>query len=270
MKQLTSSRPISPSDQAAGVRSLSRALDLLEVFPEHGPEIGLSQVANLAKMNKATAFRLLATLEERGYVVRSPEGKKYRLGMKLFELGSYYQGQLELRRLALPHLKAMVKQTNEAAFLCIREEDEALCVERVEAEYGINIFTLRVGGRQPLHLGAAPRTLLAGLDDTQIEAYARRTVLQPVTPYTMTRVEDLIRDAHLTRQQGYAVSLDDAHLGIAAVGAPVYDYTGCMAASISLSGLSRNYTQEYIAGLLPVLMDAAQQISAQLGFCQRD
>ena len=79
---------------------------MLEVFPRHGPELGLTQIANLLQLNKATAYRLLATLEERGYVERAVESRKYRLGVRAFELGFYFQSQLEVRKLALPSLRA--------------------------------------------------------------------------------------------------------------------------------------------------------------------
>jgi DNA-binding IclR family transcriptional regulator len=238
----------------------------LEAFPKYGPEIGLSRIAGLLHLNKATAYRLLSTLEERGYVERSPETRKYRLGMRTFELGSYFQSQLEVRRIALTHLKSIVEKTNEGAFLCIREGDEALCIERVEGKQEVNIFSLRVGGRQPLHCGAAPRALLAGLDEQELEAYAARTGLQALTPYTITTLEGLLADSRRTRQQGYAVSFNDAMVGIAAVGAPIYDYAGCVVASISLSGLSSRYDPERIRELSEIVVAAAARFSRQLGY----
>lgn len=255
-----------PVDSQNGVQSVSRALDLLEAFPKYGPEIGLTKIASLLEMNKATAYRLLSTLEERGYIERSPESRKYRLGYRALELGSYFQGQLEVRRIALPHLKSIVEATGEAAFLCIREGDEALCVERVEAERQVNIFALRVGGRQPLHWGAAPRALLAGMDDSELRAYAARTQLPAATAQTIANLEQLLEDVRRTQAQGYVISQDDATLGISAIGAPVYDHLGCVTASISLSGLSNRYGSERISELARVIVAAAQGLSRQLGF----
>ena len=249
-----------------GVQSVSRALDLLEAFPKFGPEIGLTKIASLLDMNKATAYRLLSTLEERGYVERSPENRQYRLGYRALELGSYFQSQLEVRRLALPHLKAIVDATGEAAFLCIREGDEALCVERVEAERQVNIFALRVGGRQPLHWGAAPRALLAGMDEPDLRAYASRTRLPAATPQTIASLEQLLEDVRRTQAEGYVISKDDASLGISAIGAPVYDHSGCVSASISLSGLSSRYGPERISELARLTITAARDLSRQLGF----
>ncbi len=254
------------SSRQATVQSVSRALDLLEAFPKYGPELGLTQVAGLLKLDKATAYRLLSTLEERGYVERIPASRKYRLGVQAFELGAYYQSQLEVRRVALPYMKEMTAQTREAAFLCVRENDEAVCVERVESEQEVNVFALRVGGKQPLHCGAAPRALLAGMDDPELEAYAARTGLPGFTPNTIATLAALIEDAHRTRRQGFVVSMNDVTLGIAAVGAPVCDHAGRVVASISLSGLSSRYQPEHIAELADVIVQTASRFSRQLGF----
>ena len=248
------------------MQSVWRALDLLEVFPKHGPELGLTKIANLLKLNKATAYRLLTTLEERGYVERALESRKYRLGVRAFELGLYFQSQLEVRKLALPSMRDMVDHTGEAAFLCIREGDEAVCIERVEAEHQVNIFSLRVGGRQPLHCGAAPRALLCGLDEEQIAAYAGRTGLPAFTPDTLTTLEGLLKDAKQTRARGYVVSMNDVVTGIAAVGGPVYDHSGNVAASISLSGLSIRYDRQRITELASIVVSTAKRISRQLGY----
>jgi IclR family transcriptional regulator, KDG regulon repressor len=248
------------------VQSVWRALDILEVFPKHGPELGLTRIASLLKLNKATAYRLLATLEERGYVERAPESRKYRLGVRAFELGFYFQSQLEVRKLALPSMQNMVDQTGEAAFLCIREGDEAVCIERVEAEQQVNIFSLRVGGRQPLHCGATPRALLSGLDEDQIAAYATRTGLPASTPDTLITLKALLEDVKQTRARGFVVSMNDVVTGIAAVGGPVYNHSGNVVASISLSGLSIRYEPQRISELAEVVVSTAKRISRQLGY----
>jgi IclR family transcriptional regulator, KDG regulon repressor len=253
-------------EERGGVQSVQRALDLLETFPMHGPEIGLSQMASLNKMSKATVYRLLSNLEQRGYVVRSPINRKYRLGVRVFELGSYFQSQLEVRRMGLHFLREMVEQSNESAFLCIQEGDEALCIERVESQQEVNIFSLRVGGKQPLHWGGAPRALLVGMDERQLIEYAHRTGLPAKTPRTIHNLEALLADVHLTRQRGYALSIDDVVTGISAVGAPICDHTGRIVASISLSGLSSRYGPQLINHLAQIVINTAARFSSELGY----
>ncbi|MCD6401130.1 MAG: IclR family transcriptional regulator [Anaerolineales bacterium] len=249
-----------------GAQSVLRALDLLEAFPSYGPEIGLTSIATTLGLNKATAYRLLAALEMRGFVERCPESRKYRLGVRSFELGAYFQSQLDIRRLAFPFLREMVEQTQESAFLCIREGDDALCVERVEAEYQVNIFTLRVGGREPLHCGGAPRALLSGLDEQELKAYAQRTGLPAFTPYTINSLPALLKDVANTKKKGTVVSKEDVVEGIAAIGAPIYDYRGNIVGAISLSGLVARYNRKRVKELTEVVVANAAKISSQLGY----
>jgi DNA-binding IclR family transcriptional regulator len=248
------------------VQSVSRALDLLEAFPQYGPEIGLTTIANHLAMNKATVHRLLATLEARGYVERASDGKKYRLGVRAFELGLYFQNQLDIRRVANPYLTEMVHETGEAAFLCIRQGDEGLCIERFESNQNIQIFTLRVGGRQPLHCGAAPRALLSGVSETELEAYANRSGLPALTPFTINNKDALKNDYQNTRQSGFVISMEDVTVGVAAVGAPIFDHNGNVIAAFSLSGLAAQYDTKRISELSRVILVNAKKISNQMGF----
>lgn len=247
------------------VQSVNRALDLLEVFLSPNSEVGLTEIASRLNLDKATAYRLLNTLEKRGYVERPPETRRYRLGLRAFEIGAAYQNQLEIRRLGLNTLQEMVRQTGEDAFLCIREDDFALCVEKVDALAQVNIYTLRVGGRQALHLGAAPRALLSGLSDQDLADYAARTGLPPATPYSLKNLAEITEDAHSTQKNGYTLSLNDATVGIAAVGAPIYDRRNQVAASISLSGLANRYETDRLEPLIHVVHESAQQLSRQMG-----
>ena len=250
----------------SGLQSVSRALDLLDIFLAHGPEIGLSDLAALLHMNKATAHRLLATLEPRGYVQRSLGTRKYGLGVRLFELGAQFQNQLDIRRAASPELTSMVEETGQAGFLCVRDGDYALCLERVEGRHYVRIFALRLGERQPLHCGAAPRALLAGLSDAEIVAYATRTGRPKFAERTITTVHRLLKDAACTRRQGYVLSDEDVSAGIGAVGAPIYDYTGKIIASISLSGIAATYTPERVKELAATVDTSARRISSQMGY----
>ena len=226
----------------------------------------MTSIAKRVKLNKATAHRLLATLEARGYVERCTSGRLYRLGVRAFELGLYFQNQLDIRRIAFPYLTEMVKITDETAFLCIQDGDEAICLDRVESDQNIQIFTLRIGGRQPLHCGAAPRALLPSLNEEALISYVHRTGLPKFTPRTIDKLDRLREDIALTHRQGYVVSNEDVTSGVAAVGAPVRDHSGKIIAAISLSGLAAQYKPDRIKMLASIISDNAKKISRQMGY----
>lgn len=248
------------------VLSLSSGLALLEMFPTHGPELGLNDIARMLDESKVTVHRLVATMEARGYLERSTTTGKYRLGARVFELGSCFQSQLDIRRAALPELTSLVEQTEQAAFLCVRDRDCALCVERVEGRHRAHIYALHMGERQPLHCGAAPRALLSGLSDAEILAYASRTGLPAFTPRTISTPQDILDDAHRTRSQGYVISNEDVSPGIGAIGSPIRDVSGHVVASISVSGIAASYTPERISTLGSVVQAAARRVSQEMGF----
>lgn len=249
----------------SGVQSVNRALDLLQAFPKYGPEIGLSDLARRLQLNKTTTYRILRTMERQGFIARSPDGRSYRLGIRLFELGTYFQGQLDARRLSMPFLVEVTDRTREATFLCIREGIEALCIERVEAKHGNEYFALRIGGRQPLHCGGASRVLLLSLNDQEIEDYAAQTGLKPLTPHSITTLDQLKEDISRTRTQGYAFSNEDVTLGIAAIGAPIRDYSGKVIAAVSVSGMAQSF-RERLAELSFEIIRTASLISTQMGY----
>ena len=252
-----------------GLKSVFHALDLLEVFLSHGPEISLTDLAAHAKIDKANAQRLLSALENRGYVLRSTPGRKYRLGVRPFELGSQFQSQLDIRRAALPELTSMAQETGQAGFLCVADGDFALCLERIEGRYYNRIFALRLGERQPLHCGGAPRALLSGRSHAEILAYAARTGIPKLTPQTIGDAQSLIEDANQTRSHGYAVSNEDVSAGIAAIGAPVRDHRQRVIAAISVSGIAATYTRDRVRELSSVVVKAAERISRQMGYVNK-
>lgn len=247
-------------------QSIDRTLDVLEVFLHDRGEPTVADMADTTGLSRRSVQRIVAALEQRRYLDRDPDSRHYRIGVRLFELGARFHNQLDLRRAALPELTSLVEQTQQAAFLCIRDGDEALCLDRVGTRHRVRLFTLHVGERQPLHCGAAPRALLAGLTDAELLAYAKRTSLPTFTDHTIATADALVADADATRRQGYVVSDQDVTVGIAAVGAPVCDHTGQIVAAISVSGLAASYTPERVDELADAVRTAARVLSSRLGF----
>jgi IclR family transcriptional regulator, KDG regulon repressor len=254
-------------NENSGVQSINRALSVLEAFPKYGPEIGLSELSRYLGLNKTTTYRILKTMESQGYVSRSPIGRSYRLGVRVFELGEFYQSQLDVRQFALPYLRNVTERTREATFLCIRDGNDALCIERVEAQHGNEYFALRVGGRQPLHSGGASRALLLGMSEKEVEDYAVETGLPAYTPNTITSLSRLKEDILQTRKLGYALSNEDMTVGIVAIGVPVRDYSGKVVAAISISGIAQSLRQR-LPELSSEIIRTASLISSHMGYSE--
>ena len=223
------------------VRSISRGVRILEQFTLERPELTLTEIAAGAGLTKSTTHRLLAALQSEEMVELDARAARYRLGLKVFELGSIVSKSMELATQAEPLLERLAEETRETAYLVVPEGDETLCIRRFDGSHEVQILFLEVGRRQAYNCGAAPRVLLAHLCDEHWEEIVAHHVT-PMTEHSLTTREELARDRRLIRERGYAVSREDVTLHACAVGAPVRDETGKVVAAMSLSGIEQRFS----------------------------
>lgn len=184
----------------------------------------------------ATVYRLIQDLATLDYVEEGPRPGTYRLGLELFRLGSLVALRFDAREAAAPVMNEIHKALEETVYLVIRRGHEAVCIERVEG-LRIRSMALQLGGSLPLHLGAGPRVLLAYQPHKYWDEYFGEVKLEPLTPRTPTSKTGNIALLEKARYDGYAISDEDVTVGIAAVGAPIFDHTGQVHAAISVGGL---------------------------------
>lgn len=247
------------------VQVLERALDILEVLGGEGSEWMLAELSKRLGVHKSTLHRLLMVLEERRFVEKSPKNGKYRLGLKLFELGSKAVAQLDLREQARPCLEHLVFQTGETAHLCVLDEGEVLYLEKVEAPRTMRVPSI-VGRRYPAHCGSAGKALLAFLPENELDEIIKRHGLRAFTRNTITTPAQLKEELRLVRERGYAVDNEEFEEGLRCIGAPVRDYSGKVVASISIAGPAFRLTQDKIPVMARSVVEAANQLSAEVGF----
>lgn len=247
------------------VQVLDRALDILEVLCAHNRPVTLAELSKLLGVHKSTVHRLLTVLEDRRFVEKSLENGKYHLGLKLFELGNRAVAQLDLRERARPHLERLVFVTGETAHLCILDRGEVLYLEKVESSRTMRVPSI-VGQRYPAHCGAAGKTLLAYLSQNQLDDLVKKRGLQPYTPKTITTVAQLSDELERIRDRGFAVDDEEYEEGLRCIGAPVKDYSGKVIASISIAGPAFRIAHERVPVLARSVIEAADQLSAELGY----
>lgn len=235
-------------------------LGALEAVGEAGPV----RVAEAAGVRRRDAERLLERLVLTGLVDRGDGAGTYRLGLRLFHLGASVNRRLDdVRRAARPALQELHEATEETTYLCVRHDDEALCVDRIDGLW-VQSLTLRVGESLPLHLGAASRALLAHTPPSFVRGYLERVALRPLTPRTPTTRAAVERALRAVREQGYAVSDGDIRLGIASIGAPIRDHSGAVVAALSVGGLRPSILDDE-AGTADRVLACAARVSRALG-----
>ncbi len=249
--------------QADGsIMVLDKAIALLDLLAR-GQDLTSAEIAAELGEPRSSVYRLLASLQLHGVVEPAPARGRFRLGLHLLELGNAAVGRFDEREAALPAMETLHRDTGETVFLCVRRELEAVCIERIEGER-VQSLALRLGGALPLHVGAAPRALLA-FEPDELWQQVFAGALERPTPLAAATRRELVPMLEEIREQGYAVSDEDVTLGIAAIAAPIFDHTGKVRAAVSISG-----TKPLILGdratMASRVVEAGERASYALGF----
>jgi len=172
--------------------------------------------------------------------------------------------KLNLREEAVPVLKDLADKTGESAYLIIRDEDEALCLERIDGYHYVKILALKAGGWMPLHPGAGPRLLLAYLPEEEVERVIKLKGLSAWTQRSITDPAKIKRGLSRIRKEGYALSMDDVVEGAAALACPVRNWNGDVIAAISISGISNHFKKDKLHELIEIVKNSAEELSRRL------
>lgn len=259
-----------PAPSPGVIAKISVVIDLLTIHDD----LSIADLADLAGEPRSSMYRLVKGLTAAGFVETGSRKGRVRLGAKLFKIGNAAGRRYDIRRLALPILIDLREQTGVTAYLCIREDFNALCLERVEGQ-GSHLLSLRTGTSIPLHLGAAAKVLLAHAGPALWEAYAKHVnegggvpshIRNVLDPQMAPRLTELGEEMEEIRQTGVSFSNSDVVLGVAALGAPVRDEGGSVCAAISIGGEGARVLGDVAERNELLVRRAARQLSAALGF----
>lgn len=255
--------PRKEGNGATSVAVLGKAMALIDRIAEVGAATP-AQLAELTGEPRSTVYRLLANLEQLELVEPGPRRGTFVLGLKLFRLGNTVASRFDERQAALPVMERIHDELGETTFLCVRRGYDAVCIERIDGTR-VNLLALSLGGSLPLHAGGASRALLAFEPEAFWDEYLDNATPEALTDRTPATRAALIEELRATRERGYSVSDQDVTLGIAAFGAPIFDHTGAVRASLSLGGL-REHLYEHRERAIELLCGAVAEISRSLGY----
>jgi DNA-binding IclR family transcriptional regulator len=248
------------------MKSVVKAFKVLEAFSSDKPELTFTEIVNATGFGRTNTHKILRTLVSLNCLSQGHNGAPYRLGPKLFELGSQYLVQLNLRRIAIPYLLKLAEEFEDSVYLCIEDKGEALCLERVDGPSNVKITALQRGGRLPLHAGAAPLAILAGMKNEKIIEVMRLKGFKQYTEHTVQNLDQLMEKVKETRKQGYSVSWEDVTIGVASFGAPVRDFSKKIIGAISIGGIILHYQGERKQYFINLVKTTALSISKELGY----
>jgi DNA-binding IclR family transcriptional regulator len=248
------------------IQAVSHALDLLEQFHGETDELGVTELSKRLKLHKNNVFRLLATLESRGYIEQNKVTENYRLGLKTLELGQTFIKQMGLLRQSKPVLEALVEECNETTYVAILKDFHIIYLDVVETTMTVRVVP-RVGSRLPAYCTAAGKVQIAYMSDEELDQYMPNRELEKFTDKTISDRETLKKQLKQIAEQGYAIDNEELDIGVKCVSAPIRDYTRRIIGAVSISGPSMRFSDERIKNeLIPLAKRASEEISTKLGF----
>lgn len=239
--------------------TVQRALTVLDVLADaEEAELGTNEIARRAGVNASTVSRLLATLADRGLVELVPESGRYRLGLRLLQLGNAVLSRLDLREVARPHLRALVEETGETVTLSAPAEHEAITVDFVQSRFAIQSVA-QLGRPSIAHATSVGKVYLAYgglLPDGELRAYTAHTIVDRAA---------LARAVDEVRGRGWAQAVGEREEGLNAISAPVWGNRGELAAIVGVQGPAARFDEAAMSRAVEPLLARARAISDDLG-----
>jgi DNA-binding IclR family transcriptional regulator len=217
----------------SGLQSVIKSFALIEALVEAG-EASAATLAEELGEPRSSVYRMLTTLQQIDVVEAGSRRGLYRPGLGLVQLGGSVLTRFDERQLVMPVLERLHAETKETVHLCLRRGFQAVFIERLQGER-THALAIKLGGVLPLHVGASPRVLLAFEPDSFWDEYFAATIVEPVTstaPSTEAEIREILREV---RRTGVSFSEEDVVVGVATVGAPIFDHRGVVRAALAFN-----------------------------------
>ncbi len=244
------------------VASVGRALAVLDALAEGPGELGTNEIARRTRINASTVSRLLATLADAGLVEHVHASGRYRLGLRLVQLGNAVLARLDLRGLARMELEALVAATGETATLSAPGEGVAITIDFAPGPSSVQ-GVAQIGRPSVAHATATGKVMLAftgaELPNEPLAAHTARTITDPAA---------LRGEVERVRERGWAESLGEREDDLNAIAAPIRDDRGALAAIMGLQGPAFRFDPPALSAALAPLRERADAVSAKLGWQQ--
>lgn len=245
-------------------KAFIKGLRLLETLAASDQPRGVTDLASELKFTKSNVHRLLATLQQQGYVRQIPPHSLYELTTKIWELGNSVIQRMDLLKVAHPAMVKLAEITGETIHLSVLENMDVIYVDKIESEHHVRAHT-SIGARAPSYTVATGKAMLAQMPDSYLDRFPAS--LERYTDTTRTSLEELKKDIELVRQQGYAVvPHGEWREGIAAVACAIIGRSGELVGAIGMSGPDSRIKRKQLKQFSSDVMEAARTIGVALGY----
>ncbi|MBP2656687.1 MAG: iclR [Firmicutes bacterium] len=248
------------------LQSVDNALRILELFSQNVQELGVYDISRALDLGRSTVHRLLTTLENRGFVEQNPDNAKYKLGIKIVNIGGTMLSRLNIIKECHPFLAAISRETGESGHLSLYSRGTITFVDKVQGNNPASMTSV-IGMKRPAYVTGTGKSLLAFLPEAELERYLQTVQFEKYTPATITDSNELRQCLETIRKQGYGEDQQESEEGLVCFAAPVRDRTGRPVAAISVSGAASRMNSRK-EELIKKIRDAAEKASRACGWSE--
>lgn len=243
------------------IQSVSRAVQILKCFrTQH--QMTLTEIGKAAGLHKSTAYGIVTTLKNEGFLIKDENTGSYRLGMGLYQLASCFE--IDLRKVSMPYINELCHLTGETINLVVPDDNEVVYIEKCESNHSIRIST-SIGTRLPMYCTAVGKAILAAYDNDEfVSNLLDRAERTQYTANTVSDKEAIMEELKLIRQRGYSIDNEELETGLICIAAPILNTIGVPVAAISCSGPIQRMDEENIARIAGEVTRIAEKISSLL------
>ncbi len=248
-------------ETASGLQSADRLFQIMELLSIHGRGLPLSEICKETGLPKGTASRMLSALIAHGYATQDVENRKYRLTMRMFQVGSRVADSTGVLRVAQPYLDMLAQQSQETIHLVTRMNNEVLYLYKEDGGAGYVRMASYVGLHNPMYCTGVGKSILAYLSEEELRSIWNSSEIIAYTDKTIVRLEDMRREVERIRERGYALDMEEHEEGVRCIAAPILDVNKKPIAAISLSAPAMRLDDARIAELVPMVLETVEKIA---------
>lgn len=247
------------------VQVLDRALAIIDALTNVREDASLAELSEKVQLHKSTVHRLASILERHRIVERDAQTGRYRLGLRLFELGTIAMARFNIRDRAHPHLERLLYEVDETVHLCAMDGGEVLYLDKIEPARSVRMAS-RIGRRNPAHCTSVGKAVMAYLPESEVDDILRQHGLRRMTAKTITTPAELKAELKAIHDRGYSIDNEENEEGVRCIGAAVLDHSGHPIAAVSVSAPSFRLPMEKVPVAAESVCRAARALSEELGF----
>ena len=245
------------------VQSRARAFTILDGFTGDRGELGIKEISEAMSLRKITLYGLVNTLVAYRYLEQNPENKRYRLGIRLFEMGMLVQRRMNLQQEARPYAKELGGKYNATCHIAALFDNAIVYVDKVDCP-GAMILYSHVGKNAHCNCSGVGKAITAYLPPVEQDILLQNTELMPLTQNTLTEPTQIRQEWAVTAQRGYAIDNEEIEIGLRCVAARIFGHEGRPIAAISVSASSGKHSLDLLDTVSVDVKAAAAQISHRL------